>query len=164
MPEYQLSIKVSDIQASGGKSGGNSGGGGLRKGGRNSGSICNSQGKFHTGYYQNWKDLREEDLKAVIAAYKQKGSNYSQTARKKDLAYIKRHISEILSTHTEMKVCIDAFIGKPQRTNSSKSNSGQEDPVSGDSGNSFGRRASKRTKDWFASPLALALFLFNYVN
>ena len=42
MPEYQLSIKVSDIQASGGKSGGNSGGGGLRKGGRNSGSICNS--------------------------------------------------------------------------------------------------------------------------
>ena len=53
MPEYQLSQKVSDIQASGGNSGGNSGGGGLNKGRHTIGSTYNSQGKVHTGYYQN---------------------------------------------------------------------------------------------------------------
>ena len=39
MVEYQLSQKVSGIQASGGNSGGNSGGGSPHKGGPNSGSI-----------------------------------------------------------------------------------------------------------------------------
>ena len=53
IPEYQMSQKVSGIHARGS----NNGGGGPRKGGRNSGSIYNSQGKIHTGYYQNWKVL-----------------------------------------------------------------------------------------------------------
>ena len=47
MPAYQFSRKVSDIQTSGA----NSGGSGPRKGGRNSGSIYNFQGKLHTSYY-----------------------------------------------------------------------------------------------------------------
>ena len=46
MLEYQLYQKVSGIQASGGNSGGNNGSGSPRKGGHNSGSIYNSQGKL----------------------------------------------------------------------------------------------------------------------
>ena len=41
MPDYQLSRKVSSIQASGGNSGDNSGGGGPYKDGCNSSSIYN---------------------------------------------------------------------------------------------------------------------------
>ena len=59
IPEYKLSQKVLGIQSSGGNSGGNSGSGGQRKGGRKSGSIYNSQGKVHTGYYQNWEGVSE---------------------------------------------------------------------------------------------------------
>ena len=54
-----------------------------------------------------------------------------------------------------MNSCIATFSGKPQGTNYSEANSGQEDPVSGDAGNCFGGRASKRTKDLLASPPAL---------
>ena len=61
------------------------------------------------------------------------------------------------SALTEMKACIAAFSGKYQGTNYSEANSGQESPVSGDTGGSFGGRTSKSTKTWFASPLVLAL-------
>ena len=58
MPEYQFPQKVSRVQSSGGNSGGNKGGGiGPHKGGRNSGSIYNSQGKVHTGY---WRGLYQD--------------------------------------------------------------------------------------------------------
>ena len=57
-----------------------------------------------------------------------------------------------------MKPIITAFSGKPQGTSSSETNSGQEDTVSGDSGDSFVGNAYKRTKAWIASPLELALF------
>ena len=75
--EYQFSIKVSGIRASGGNSGGNSCGGGLRKGGHNGGSIHNSQVNVHKGYYQNWKGLIKEYCKTLIAARKKKGSKSS---------------------------------------------------------------------------------------
>ena len=74
IPYYQLSQKHSGIQTSGGNSGSNSGFGVQRKGGRNSSSCCNSQGKVHTGYYQNWKGWSKEDRKIVIAIRKKKGS------------------------------------------------------------------------------------------
>ena len=70
----------------------------------------------------------------------------------------KRQLSELSSTLTEMKACIIAFSGKPQGTNFSETNSGQEATVSADAGNSFGGCASRRTKTWIAIPLALALF------
>ena len=78
MSEYQLSLKVSGVQSSGDNSGGNKGGGsGPCKGGRNSGSIYNSQGKVHTGNYQNWKGLNKEDRKTVMAARQKNGSKSS---------------------------------------------------------------------------------------
>ena len=146
IPKYHLSPKVSIIQASGGNIGGNSGGGGPHKGGHNSGSIYNSQGKVHIGYYQNWKGLSKEDCKTIIAARKKKGNKSSRTARKKYIADTKRQLSEIPSTLTEMKTCISAFSGNPQGNNSSEANSGQEAPISWDAGNYFGRSASKHTK------------------
>ena len=73
MPEYQFSRKVSEVQSNGGNSGGSKGGGGVpRKGGCNSGSIYNYQGKVRTGYYQNWKVLSEEYCKAVISVCKER--------------------------------------------------------------------------------------------
>ena len=81
-----------------------------------------------------------------MAARKKKGSKSSQTASKKDVSDTKRQISELSSTLTEMISTIAAFSGKPRGTSSSEANSGQEAPVSGDAGNSFGGRVSKRTK------------------
>ena len=49
---------------------GKNGSGGLNKGGRNSGSIYNLQGKVHTGYFQNWKVLSKNNCKTVVAAKK----------------------------------------------------------------------------------------------
>ena len=72
MPEYKFSQNISGIQTSGGNIGGNSDGGGPRKSGRNSGSIYNSLGKVHTGYYYNWKVLRKYYHKTVIAARKKR--------------------------------------------------------------------------------------------
>ena len=69
-----------------------------------------------------------------------------------------RQIYELLFTLTKIKARIAAFIGKPHGTYSSESNSGQEAPVSGDSGNYSGGCASKSTKTLLACPLALVLF------
>ena len=84
-----------------------------RKGGRNSGSIYNSQEKIHTGYYQNWKGLSKEDHNIFIAARKKKGSKSSQTAKKKDVSDTKRQIYKLSSTLTEMKASIVAFSDNP---------------------------------------------------
>ena len=73
IPEYKLYQNISGIQDSGGKSGGSS----PRKRGRKIGSIYNSQGKIHTGYYQNFKSLSEEDRKTVIVTRKKRLENLS---------------------------------------------------------------------------------------
>ena len=100
MPYYQLSRKVSGIQAIGGNSSGNTGGntGGDRpcKGDHNSGSIYNYQGKVHTGYYQNWKGLSKEDRKTVIVAREKNNSKSSQNTIKKYVSDTKRQISKLL--------------------------------------------------------------------
>ena len=88
----------------------------------------------------------EEDYKTVIAARKKKGSKFSHNARNKYVADTTLQISENSSTLTEIKAFIVAFSAKPQGTNSSESNIGQEAPVSGYAGNSFGGRASRRAK------------------
>ena len=93
----------------------------------------------------------------LSSTHAKKGSKSSHTVIKKDLVDTKRQISELSSTLTEMKVCIAAFSGKPQGDNPSEANSGQEASVSEDSGNSFGRRVSKRTKTLISSSLDLAL-------
>ena len=67
IPENQFSRKVSRMKSSGGNNGGISGGD-LRKSGCDSGSIYNSQGKVHTGYYHNWKGPSKEYCKTVINA------------------------------------------------------------------------------------------------
>ena len=100
MLEYQVSWKISRIQASGGNSGGNSGGDGPRKVGLNIISIYSSQRKFNTVYYQNWKGLSGEDRKTVIASHKKKVSKSSKTASKRYVAYTNRLISELSSTLT----------------------------------------------------------------
>ena len=93
-----------------------------------------------------------------MSTRKKKGSKFIQNAIKKDVSDTKRHLSKLSSTLTEMKSSIANFSGKPQRNSSSEANSAQESPVSGDSGNSYGGRASKRTKAWLSSPMSLALF------
>ena len=85
MPEI-IFLKYFGIQDNGVNIGGNSGGGILRKSGRNIGRIYNSQGKVHTGYYQNWKDLSKEYCKTVISARKQKGCKPIQTDSKKKVS------------------------------------------------------------------------------
>ena len=57
-----------------------------------------------------------------------------------------------------VQASITAFSGKPRGTSYNEAKSGQEAPVSGDAGNSFGGRASKRAKSWLARPLSLELF------
>ena len=93
-----------------------------------------------------------------MSARKKKGSKYLQTPRKKYASDIKRQLSKLSSTLTEMKASIAAFIGKPQRNSSSEAKIGQAAPVSGDAGNSFGGCASKRTKAWLEIPLSSELF------
>ena len=88
---------------------------------------------------------------------RKKGSRSSHTTRNKYVVYTNRQLSGLSSTLTEMKTWISDFSGKPQGTNSSKANSGQEAPVSGDAGNSFGGHVSKHTNAWLARPLALVL-------
>ena len=56
-----------------------------------------------------------------------------------------------------MKACITEISSKPQGIDSNEANKVQEAPVSGDAGNAFGGRASKRTKTLLASPLDLEL-------
>ena len=80
-----------------------------------------------------------------MSACKKKGSKSSQTESKKDILDTKCHLSEISSTLTELKASITTFSGNHQGTSSSEANRSQESPVSVDSGNSFGGRASKRT-------------------
>ena len=146
MPEYQFSRNFSRLQSSGGNSEVNSGGGVPCKSGHNNGSIFNYHGKVHTGYYQSYKGLSKEDLKSVIATGKKKGINFIQTTIKKDVLETNFQLSKLSSTLTEMKASITTFSGKPQSTNSSEANTGQEAPVSGDAGNSFGGRAPRNTK------------------
>ena len=77
----------------------------------------------------------------------------------------KHQFSELSSTLTKKKACIDAISRKPQGTNSNEDNKGQEAPVSGDAGNAFGGRTSKSTKTWIASILSLALIgLMMFIN
>ena len=89
---------------------------------------------------------------------KKKYIKSSQTASNKYVLDTKCQLSVLSTTLTEMISSIAAFSGKPQETTSSEANSGQEAPVWGDAVNSFGGPASKRTKVWLESPLALALF------
>ena len=152
-----MSWKISGIQSSGGNSGGNSGGGIPSKGGSNSSRIYNSQGKFHTGCYQNWNGKIKVDSKTANAAHKQKGSKYSHTTSKKEVTYTKLQLSEIYSSLINMKAYIAAFSSKPQGTYSCEVNNRQEAPYSGEERNYFGRRAAKRTNAWLVSPLAFAL-------
>ena len=72
MPEYQLARKVAGIQARRGNSG-------PRKGGKDSGTIYNSRGKVHTGYYRNWRSSREDDRNKVNAAHKHESSGSKGT-------------------------------------------------------------------------------------
>ena len=111
--------KVSSILASRVNIRGKSVGGGPSKGGSNSSSIYNSQGNVHKGYNYHWKYLREGYFNTVIAVRKKKGNKYGKNASKKYVADTKRQISELSSTITEMKTCINAFSGKLQGNNSS---------------------------------------------
>ena len=91
----------------------------------------------------------------LSSTHAKKGSKSSHTVIKKDLVDTKRQISELSSTLNEIKAYIPEVSGKPQGNNYSEANSGQEAPVSGDAGSSFGDRASKPTNTWIERPLDL---------
>ena len=93
-----------------------------------------------------------------MSARKKRGSKSIQTASKKYISDTKRQLYELSPTLNEMKAITANFIGKPQGNSSSKANSGQEAPVSGDAGNYLGGCTPKHIKAWLATSLYLELF------